>query len=169
MKHSVNRRSPLAIGPGVVIAIIAVAWFWPQIAPPKPTVAPSQTTTTIGLSAPEPQWLLQHAGELKLSSQQTLKLNRLRDRWNRDTGELRAELQRATAQFNSDGRAASSSAASLPELQNKMAPVSGLSRQLNEARRLWWSDARRVLNTAQQTRAEELWAKRFGRSPRGKS
>jgi hypothetical protein len=162
MKNNANRR-PLVIGPGVVIAIIATVWFWPQLAPPKPQVSPAQTATRIGLSAPEPEWILQQAKQLQLSSSQKINLQKLRDRWNRDTRQLRAELQRATAQFNDDGRAAS-----LPELQNKMAPVSQLSRQLNDARRLWWNEARQTLNAAQQKRAEELWANRFRHSPEDK-
>jgi hypothetical protein len=53
----------------------------------------------------------------------------------------------------------------LPELQERAAPVTELSRQLLEARRAWWSEAGAVLTRAQRRQAEQAWGERLSRKP----
>ena len=162
------RRRWLRIGPGVLIALTAIAWGWPRLFPPdKPPVALRTLTQTENAppSAPDPTWLLSKRSELAMSDAQFQKLSVLQSRFARDTRELQASIDAATRDFNASMNA--DKGATMEQLQTRAAPLSELSRQMSDARRAWWSEASLTLNALQRKSARAAWlhylAGRFAR------
>lgn len=154
------RRRWLRIGPGLLLALTAIAWGWPYLFPPdaKPKIErtlQSQLPATFA-SAPNPTWLLSQRANLKMSDAQFQKLRALQQRFARDTRELQSSIDAATREFNASMNADKS--ATMEELQTRAAPLSELSRQMADARRAWWSEAAQVLDTKQRKRVQELWS-----------
>jgi len=169
-------RSLFRIGPGLVLAIIAIVLVWTRMprqpGPPPgsplgspPGGGPAQVQRTelapASPSAPDPAWLLDQSRALELSPAQTAKLTALKARWDRETGDLRAELAGAEADFQRRMREDAGAPVSMPELQERAAPVSEMARQLGAARKAWWAEASTVLTESQRARAETMWAGRF--------
>ncbi len=170
-------------GPGLLLAIIASVIVWQR----QPLRAPARTVPEAAAylksssqaksreggaefvpafsAAPDPDWLLSQRKALALSAGQTRNLGSLRARWQRDTRELRAMLARASEQFQRDMESGKERAVTLPEIQERAAPVAELSRQLAQARRAWWSEASGLLSVEQRKRAEADWARRFLSKP----
>ena len=76
------RRRWLRIGPGLLLALTAIAWGWPYLFPPdaKPKIErtlQNDSPATVA-SAPDPTWLLSQRANLKLSNAQFQKLSQLR-------------------------------------------------------------------------------------------
>lgn len=156
------RRRWLRIGPGLLLALTAIAWGWPYLFPPdaKPKIErtlQSQSPASVP-SAPDPTWLLGQRAELEMSSAQFQKLSALQQRWTRDTHELQTSIDAATRDFNASMNA--DKGATMEQLQTRAAPLSELSRQMADARRAWWSEASTVLDATQQKRAQDVWAQR---------
>ena len=153
------------IGPGLVLAVAAslLVWrYWEPTtsAPPiKTNFDTSVAAPVVTDSPPDPTWLLQQKEALQLDAAQFEKLNRLKARWEVDTKELRAALERASNEFQRGME--SGRGAKLQELQERAAPVSELTQRLTAARRVWWSVAAGVLDAEQRQRAEKLWSRRF--------
>jgi hypothetical protein len=156
----------LRFGPGLLVAIAASLWVWWQFPPQSaaPRIERTALPTTSLPSAPEPEWLLSQRESLEISAAQWEKLSRLRDRWNRDTRELRGALRQASADFNRG--LSSDSSLTMQQIQERAAPVSELSRQLAAARAAWWDEAAQILSRPQRQRAEENWAQRFANKAR---
>ena len=161
------------VGPGLLLAIIGSVLLWRQL-PPGPggsTGPPRMERTRVDvtpvapLSAPDPNWLLSQKEVLGLSAGQVQKLTKLEARWSRDTHELRDEIARASEEFNRDMASGGAKGVTIEALREKAAPVSALSRELTEARRAWWGDARKVLTPAQQKKAETRWQARLSHRP----
>lgn len=165
-------RRWLRIGPGLILALVAIWILWPHLREEGPgSRSPSIQRTRVDPlpnpppTAPDPGWLLKQRQALGLSADQVRKLTRLRDRWDRDTQALREELAQATAEFERGMPAGGERGVTMEQLRERAAPVSELSRQLVDARRAWWEEARAVLTAHQRRQAEAAWAQRF--SPRG--
>lgn len=155
------RRRWLRVGPGLLLALTAIAWGWPYLFPPAATpkierTVQSDSPVTVS-SAPDPTWLLGQRTSLKMSDAQFQKLSRLQQRWTRDTRQLQGSIDAATRDFNASMSADKS--ANLEQLQTRAAPLSELSRQMSDARRAWWSEASLILDTGQRMRAQELWSR----------
>lgn len=157
------RRRWLRIGPGVLLALTAIAWGWPYLLPPdKPPVvertvaAPQSAKESAPPSAPDPTWLLRQRRELAMTDAQFQKLSALQQRFARDTRELQSSIDAATRDFNAGMNA--DKAATMEQLQARAAPLSELSRQMSSARRAWWSEAAMTLNASQRKSAQELWS-----------
>ncbi len=153
------RRRWLRIGPGLLLALTAIAWGWPYLFPPavKPKIErtlQSQSPVTVP-SAPDPNWLLEQRANLKMSDAQFQKLSQLQTRWTRDTRQLQTAIDAATRDFNASMSA--DKGVAMEQLQTRAAPLSELSRQMADARRAWWSEASLVLDAEQRKRAQELW------------
>ncbi|NEN44447.1 hypothetical protein G3V71_24135, partial [Escherichia coli] len=72
------RRRWLRIGPGVLLALTAIAWGWPTLFPPdKPPVALRTLTATEDAPppAPDPTWLLSKRSKLQMTDAQFQKLS----------------------------------------------------------------------------------------------
>lgn len=158
------------IGPGLVLAVLAgvAIWRWlpaGSVGPPHIVRSSATATTTIGLSAPDPVWLLGQRDALNLSVSQTKRLAGLQTRWDRDTQELREALERARAEFAQTAPPQDGGGATLQQIEEQAAPVSHLTRQLLEARRAWWGETAVILTPTQRQQAELAWAQRF--TPKG--
>lgn len=156
------RRRWLRIGPGLLLALTAIAWGWPYLFPPaaKPKIertVQSQSPITAP-SAPDPTWLLSQRANLRMSDAQFQKLSALQQRWTRDTRQLQNSIDAATRDFNAGMNVGKG--ATMEQLQARAAPLSELSRQMSDARRAWWSEASLVLGAPQRKRAQELWQQR---------
>lgn len=156
------RRRWLRIGPGVLLALTAIAWGWPTLFPPaKPPVvqrtvaAPQTATENAPPSAPDPTWLLGQRRELAMTDAQFQKISALQQRFARDTRELQASIDAATRDFNAGMSA--DNAATMEGLQARAAPLSELSSQMASARRAWWSEASLALNALQRKSAQTAW------------
>lgn len=166
------KRRWFRFGPGLLLAIVASVIVWRRMppgtfggsAPPRIETAQIEAFPASPPSAPDPAWLLLQRDTLRLSASQRKKLEMLRNRWERDTRELRGALDRASNEFNRSVRGAAKEGEhglTMQQLQERAAPVSELSRQLADDRRAWWNEAAQVLTTSQRQRAEEAWARRF--------
>lgn len=170
--RSTLKRRWFRFGPGLLLAIVAsvIVWQWmppgflPKSLAPRLEKSQIEEFPAARPSAPEPAWLLSQRWELGLSETQVQKLEQLRIRWKRDTGQLRGELVRASHEFN---RSMSDNGGRLTmqQLQERAAPVSEISRQLADARRAWWAEAATTLTASQRQRAEAAWARRFSAPP----
>ena len=156
------RRRWLRIGPGVLIALTAIAWGWPYLFPPdKPPVvertltAPEDAPLSAPSSAPDPAWLLSQRDALKMTDAQFTKLSALQQRFARDTRELQAQIDAATRDF--DGAMNAKKAATIEQLQTRAAPLSELSSQMASARGAWWSESSLALNASQRKSARAAW------------
>lgn len=164
------------VGPGLLLAIIGSLLLWRQLPrdPGGSTGPPRIERTRVDIkpealpSAPDPEWLLAQQHALALSGAQVQKLLALKKRWNRDTHELRDALARASDQFNRDMASGGGKGVTIEALREKATPVSALSRELTEARRAWWGEARMVLTPAQQKQAETRWQERLSSRPHQK-
>ncbi|HXI18816.1 MAG TPA: hypothetical protein VNM48_20820 [Chloroflexota bacterium] len=166
------KRRWFRFGPGLLLAIVASVIVWRRMppgtfgdsAPPRIETAQIEAFPASPPSAPDPAWLLSQRDTLRLSASQRKKLEMLRNRWERDTRELRGALDRASNEFNRSVRGAAKEGEhglTIQQLQERAAPISELSRQLADARRAWWNEAAQILTNSQRQRAEEAWARRF--------
>ncbi|HXI18577.1 MAG TPA: hypothetical protein VNM48_19605 [Chloroflexota bacterium] len=162
------KRRWFRFGPGLLLAIVASVIVWRRMppgtfggsAPPRIETAQIEAFPASPPSAPDLAWLLLQRDTLRLSASQRKKWEMLRNRWERDTRELRGALDRASNEFNRSMRD-NGEGVTMQQIQERAAPVSELSRQLADARRAWWNEAAQVLTTSQRQRAEEAWARRF--------
>ncbi len=166
MKEPTPRRRWLRIGPGLLLALTAIAWGWPYLFPPaaKPKIErtlQSQSPMTAP-SAPDPTWLLSQRTSMKMSDAQFQKLSALQQRWTRDTRQLQGSIDAATRDFNASMNA--DKGATMEQLQTRAAPLTELSRQMSDARRAWWSEASLTLEAKQRKRAQELWSQHLAAS-----
>jgi len=106
---------------------------------------------------------------LHLTPNQAAEMRRLARRWDRETRDLRAELQSATEDFNGAMQAKGGNGIPLADVQRLALPVSDLTRQLASSRRSWWGEASTHLSAAQRKAAEEAWSRRFERRPSGET
>lgn len=161
-------------GPGLVIAIIAAMFVYQrapmQRAQPLRTVPQasemardkSASSSDNALpAAPDADWLWSQRAMLNLNPQQTRRLQNLRTRWQRDTRELQADLARASVQFEREMEQEKAHPDTLQVLAARGAPVADLSRQLAQARRAWWNEARVIFSPTQRAQAEAAWRQRF--------
>lgn len=160
------------VGPGLVIAVAASIAVW-QLAPNSSTGKPkierptSTVQPTVGLSAPDPEWLQAQSKQLALDAAQVKRLDTLTSRWQKETKALYSELDRASGNFTAEVPSQGARGANLQQVREQAGPVSQLTRQLLDARRAWWAEACLALTPAQRTVAEESWAHRFERRTGG--
>jgi len=177
MKNSpASTRKPrwFRFGPGLVIAIIA-AMFVYQRAPlqradtlrtvPQANEIAGRATappSAVALpAAPDADWLWSQRAPLNLNPQQTRRLQNLRTRWQRDTRELQADLARASVQFEREMEQEKAHPDTLQVLAERGAPLADLSRQLAQARRAWWNEAKAIFSAEQRAQIEKKWTRRF--------
>ena len=157
------RRRWFRFGPGLLLALTALAWGWPylfpSVKPPRIERTQIADAPVATPRAPDPAWLLTQRAQLQMSDAQLQKLRRLEARWQRDTRDLQSDLNNATRDFNSQMRADTNqkTGATIEQLQARAAPVTALSRQLAGARRAWWDEAKLVLNDEQRKSAQTAW------------
>lgn len=157
----------LRVGPGLLLALLAVALIWnrmPRQPGPPPASKPEvirEETPRGAPSAPDPEWLLTKSRALGLRAEQEARLSALVERWRRDTRELRGQMEAAQADFESAMRAGEGRPAGIDEIRGRAAPITELSRQMADARRAWWAEASGVLSARQREQAETMWARRF--------
>lgn len=168
-----KRRSRLAarprffrLGPGLLLAILASVAVWafmprePGRLKTEPLAAASMPAVA---SAPDPHWMLRQSESLGLSPAQASTLRQLVSRWDHDTADLRRELDNATADLKKQIPSNPGAKLSTQQLMQEAAPLSALSRQLADARRAWWADARTVMTPRQRAVAETTWAAQWVR------
>lgn len=161
-----RRRKWFRFGPGLALAAMAGIGVWllqaPQ-GPTRPLVGRSDlpAPSTPGLTAPDPTWLLARKAALGLTVTQEKRLGQAKARWDRDTRELRANLDQAAAGLSQTLSTPGGQAVSLLQVRKQGASVSQLTRDLLEARRAWWSEAGKALTARQRREAEQAWARRF--------
>ena len=165
----VPKRSLFRVGPGLILAILAsvAVWAFMPREPSRPKILPSPAASAPAVaSAPDPHWLLRQTDALGLTSAQVSKLGRLVARWDRNTAGLRRELDAATADLQKRMPGQPGTKLSVPQIQQEAAPMADLSRQMADARRAWWADARTVMTPDQRARAEAAWSEQWsGRGP----
>src|SRR5207245_2148756 len=107
--------------------------------------------------APDLAFVLEQRGAFNLSARQHQQLIRLEQRFGRETEEIRLALDQASAEFTRQMQEGGRKRALLPDLEQRTAAVSQLSRQLSAARHVYWAHAARMLTPAQRARVEALW------------
>ncbi len=154
------------IGPGILLAILAALLLWRAMpgyrSGPGPRPPQLDLRPRVGLSAPDPEWLVKEGKEIGLDAGQMRQMRDLEARWQRDTRGIRAELSRATSDLAARMRKAGSGA-TLEQMERQATPISDLTRELLQARSAWWSQASGVMTEEQRKRAEQAWANRFSR------
>jgi hypothetical protein len=168
------RRRWLVVGPGLLLAgLAAVLVVWTgHGGTGEPTqrdrVSPAPAGSTIPhlAPAPDPAFLLHQAVVLQLTAAQNEKLRRLKERYQKETGEAQAALGQASGDFARQMRAEAGKQVRLSELQQETAAVSELSRHLAAERRRYWAEGSRVLTAEQRSQAETLWLQKL--APKGR-
>jgi hypothetical protein len=161
------RRRWLRFGPGLALALGAVLLLWPMLRGDFGADTPRIERSRLSEippppAAPELGWLLEQKEALGLKPPQVDRLGRLRTRWDRATQALREALELASAQFTQEMRARQTPRVNVGALRVNAVPVTDLSRQLAEARRVYWSEAAPVLTRSQRRQAEAAWTRRLG-------
>lgn len=157
--------------PGLTLALGAIILLWATLRDGfpggRPRIEQSRAREATAAvppppAAPELGWLLARKDALGLKSVQVEMLQRVQERWDRDTQGLREALDLASAQFNRDRGAPGAHGVNIQALRAKAAPVSDLSRQLAQARLIYWSEASQILTRPQRRQAEEAWTRGLG-------
>lgn len=160
----VVQRRLIRVGPGLVLAILAsiAVWAFMPRQPSRSTILPSSAALApVAASAPDPHWLFHQARALGLTPAQASKLGRLVARWDRDTESLRGSLQSEAEAFQKGMADRAGKPANVQQVKQDAAPMASLSRQMADARRAWWADARTVLTPDQRAMAETAWANQW--------
>lgn len=162
-----GRKRWLRVGPGLVLALLAIVLLWPTLRDgmrsDRPRIERSQLAVIPAPpAAPELGWLLEQRDALELTPAQGEKLGRLKTRWDRETQSLREGLDEASREFERGIGGGEGPPRSIQQIQERAAPLSELSRRLAEARRAYWSEAARLLTPAQRRQAEDAWTRRLG-------
>ena len=165
-------------GPGLVTAFVAAMFVYQrapmQRAEPRRTVPQASemvgnkaasSSNDILPAAPDADWLWSQRQSLNLNAQQTHQLQKLHARWQRDTRDLRADLARATRQFEREMAQEKARPDTLQVLAARGAPLAELSRRLAQARRAWWNEAAPLFSSAQRAQAQAAWKRRFVKAP----
>ena len=162
------RKRWLRLGPGlaVALALSAAILLWPTLRDGFQADPARIERSRLGeipppAAAPELGWLLERKDALGLKPVQVAKLRRVQRRWDRDTEVLRGALDLAAAQFSRERGASAARGVDIQGLRAQAAPVSSLSRQLAEARRVYWNEAAQILTPRQRSQAEAAWTRGF--------
>jgi hypothetical protein len=140
----------------VILSVYILAQRGVFTKPERPTIEHSGPGATGQPPAAEISFLLERAGELRLTDDQLARLRRLHGQWETETADQRAALEReqkALERFMKETEE-SGRRASLAEIQRRAAPVSDLSAQLASARRDYWHRALQVLDPDQRRAAQ---------------
>lgn len=154
----------LRFGPGLFLALVATAVLWPRTQGEGPKLD-RRAGATLPAPAPAPdlEWLLRKRDDLNLRPDQVAALDRLRNQQALETRTDREALDQASTEFNRQMMGDREKGLPLPQLQDRTAAVSQLSRRLAEGRHLYWTRAGRVLTAEQRQRAEEKWTQQWTR------
>lgn len=173
-----TKKTWFHIGPGLVIALAVSAligsqWIRAQITqrqqPSAPPIAKRQIISSsyeekLG-PTPELKFIIERRKKLHLTDLQAVMLMALQSKWIKIYGPKIAQANQAAAKTqkyldNSKGHSRTPAA----QIQTEAAPLIALSREISSARRTYWSEATRLLNSDQRgilkKEREADWAKR---------
>ncbi len=154
-RDALRRRRWIALGPGIVIALILAlqaAGRHHKTAPGPPVIEHRVIGDEISQPetlAPRVDYLLARADDLRLEARQLASLKELQAEWDAKSASLALELDRAGAEFERFMESTGDKA-SMREIQAHTGPVAELSRQVSSLRRVYWQRALRVLDHKQR-------------------
>jgi hypothetical protein len=155
------KRFRPVVGPGLIIALaISVFYVWRRMQPPqvaRPVVIQHEGAIA-ATGVPDPLFVADHAGDLKLSADQQAKVRKLADEYTKQTASLRKALDKSGHDTGAKLDQSSEKPPTPTELKEATQGISELSGLLAEARAGAWTGLQQVLTAEQQAAARQAWA-----------